>query len=248
MASISLFVFFVLSHLLLLHSVEGGNRNRPNCSSFQCGKFGFMGSPFTNITHSHCGYFTVNCTKTPPTIHLWGNKRVYEVINISYTNTSQSIRIKDSLLSDNLNMKTHKCESLDKTNLTFRSFPPISYVITSPTQTLFKCNHNHTLNITSPKNLKKKMSCKDNHNTYYYSHSNEGSPSSLSTCSIIQLPKREHSDKDTETKLPDKDELFSLLSAEFDLEVHVSHACRGCHHRGGQCGPDKMGNFFVTLQ
>jgi hypothetical protein len=83
------------------------------------------------------------------------------------------------------------------------------------------------------------MSCKDNHNTYYYSHSNEGSPSSLSTCSIIQLPKREHSDKDTETTLPDKDELFSLLSAVFDLEVHVSHACRGCHHRGGQCGPER---------
>jgi hypothetical protein len=31
------------------------------------------------------------------------------------------------------------------------------------------------------------------------------------------------------------------------LEVHVSHACRGCHHRGGQCGPEKMGNFFCHI-
>jgi hypothetical protein len=34
---------------------------------------------------------------------------------------------------------------------------------------------------------------------------------------------------------PDKDELFSLLSAEFDLEVHVSDACSSCHARGGLC-------------
>jgi hypothetical protein len=95
----------------------------------------------------------VNCDGTPPTIQLeWGG-RPYEVINISYTNTTQSTtRIKDPLLLDYLN--TQKCESL--TNLTFPSSPSISYEITSPNQTLFKCNR--TLPITSPTNFKN-MSC-----------------------------------------------------------------------------------------
>uniref|UniRef100_A0A2N9JAL1 Protein kinase domain-containing protein n=1 Tax=Fagus sylvatica TaxID=28930 RepID=A0A2N9JAL1_FAGSY len=49
------------------------------------------------------------------------------------------------------------------------------------------------------------------------------------------LPNKEH---------PDKDELFSLVSAEFDLEVHVSPACSSCHARGGQCQLYDKGNFF----
>ncbi|GMY18405.1 LEAF RUST 10 DISEASE-RESISTANCE LOCUS RECEPTOR-LIKE PROTEIN KINASE-like 1.1 isoform X1 [Fagus crenata] len=225
MPSISLFVFFVLSHLLLLHSAEGENRILPNCSSsFQCGKFGIIGFPFTNNT-PHCGLLPVNCTQTPPTIHLDGNGGPYEVINISYTNTTQSTRIKDLLLSDNLN--TQKCQFL--TNLTFSNSPSISYEITSPKQTLFKCNR--TLNITSPKNFKN-FSCGDYN--IYYSHSNHSSPTSFSECSIIQLPRTEHSAKD---------ELFSLLSAEFDLKVHVSDACSSCHGSGGSCGYDHEGKF-----
>uniref|UniRef100_A0A2N9H0A4 Protein kinase domain-containing protein n=1 Tax=Fagus sylvatica TaxID=28930 RepID=A0A2N9H0A4_FAGSY len=103
MASLSLFVFFVLSHLLLLHSAEEEKREPLNCSSFQCGKFGIIGFPFTNS-------------------------------------------------------KTH----------------------------------------------------------------------------FAELPRKEH---------PDKDELFSLLSAEFDLKVHVSDACSSCHGRGGQCDHDHEGKF-----
>ena len=227
MASLSLFVFFVLSHLVLLHSAEEEKSKPLNCSSsFQCGKFGIIGFPFTNSKHPFCrGLLPVNCDGTPPTIELeWGGRQ-YEVINISYTNTTQSTRIKDLVLSDNLNAQ--KCEFL--TNLTFPNSPSISYEITSPKQTLFKCNR--TPNITSPENFKN-ITCGDYN--IYYSHSNNTTPSSLSKCSIIQLPQNER---------PDKDELFSLFSAEFDLKVHVSHACGSCHGSGGRCDHGHEGKF-----
>ena len=220
MASLPLFVFFVLSHLLLLHPAEAENRNPPSCSSFQCGKFGFIGFPFTNSTSSSCGLLPVNCTQTPPTIRLEGNGGPYEVINISYTNTTQSTRIKDLLLSDNLN--NQKCQYL--TNSTLPNSALISYEITSPKQTLFKCNR--TPNIASPENFKN-ISCGDYN--IYFSQSNHSSPSSFTECSIIQLPRKEH---------PDKDELFSLVSAEFDLKMHVSVVCSSCHGKGGKCDLD----------
>ena len=229
MASLSLFVFFVLSHLLLLHSAEGENRYPPYCSSFHCGNLGINGFPFYNSENPSCvGLLDVNCDGKPPTIQLeWWDRRPYEVINISYTNTTQSTtRIKYLSLWDH--WKARKCEYL--TNLTFPSSPSISYEITSPNQTLFKCNR--TLHITSPTNFKN-MSCHDDYNIYY-SHSNHTPPSSLSKCSIIQLPRKEH---------PDKDELFSLLSAEFDLKVHVSVACSSCHGSGGSCELDHEGKF-----
>ena len=232
MASISLFVLFVLSHLLLLHSAE-----LPNCSSFQCGKFGIIGFPFFNRKYPSCGgLFAVDCDGTPPTIQLvWGGRQ-HEVINISYTNTTQSTtRIKDLSLLDYLN--TRKCESI--TNLTFPSSPSISYEITSPNQTLFKCNR--TLHITSPTNFKN-MSCHDDYNIYY-SHSNHTPPSSLSKCSIIQLPQKEQPDEEKREHL-DEDELFSLLSDELDLEVHVSDACSSRHGRGGQCELDDKRKFY----
>uniref|UniRef100_A0A2N9GAX9 Protein kinase domain-containing protein n=1 Tax=Fagus sylvatica TaxID=28930 RepID=A0A2N9GAX9_FAGSY len=66
------------------------------------------------------------------------------------------------------------------------------------------------------------MSC--NGNNFYYSHSNNSSPSFNSECSIIQLPVK---------GLLDYDNLFTFLTAEFDLEVLLSDPCPSCHGRGG---------------
>ena len=76
------------------------------------------------------------------------------------------------------------------------------------------------------------MSCGDYN--IYYTHSNQ---SSFSQCSIIHLPKNGH---------PDKYELFSLLSAEFNLEMQVSDACRRCHGIGGQCHQDEKEKFYCA--
>ena len=148
--------FFVLSHLVLLHSAEEeGKRENPNCRHFQCGKLGNISFPFTEIPplFPFCGLMQVECDKTPPMIHLpisvpWGwSERRYEVLNISYTNTTQNIRVKDHLLSDYL--KSNTCYYFD--NFAFPNSPFISFKLTTPNRTLFKCNH--ALHITSPRNF-----------------------------------------------------------------------------------------------
>ena len=231
MASVFLFVFFLLSHFVLLHSAEEVQRKLQNCSPFQCGKFGNIGFPVTNIPPPFCGLLRVICDQTPPTIQLpqgpWSG-RPYEVINISYTNyTTQTIRIRDLSLWEYLN--TSKCEYL--INFTLPNSPLISFKLTTPNQTLFKCSR--TLDITSPTNLEN-MSCGDYN--IYYTISNEASQSFPSGCSTIQLPVQEHSHK-AELK----------VTAEFDLEVRVSDACSRCYSRGGLCELDKRGEFNCTV-
>ena len=228
MATVFLFVFFVLSPLVLLPSAEEEKRDAQSCSSFQCGKFGMIGFPFrlNKRDYFNCGPLPVNCDQTPPTIQLplgW-SKGAYEVINIWYTNTTQFTRVKDLSLLEYLN--TNKCEYL--TDFTLPKSPFISFKLTTPSQSLFKCNR--TLDSNSYTKFKY-MSCGD-HN-FYYSHSNESTPSIISSqCSIIQLPVKEHS-YNNELNLTD----------EFDLEVHVSAACSSCRGKGGQCFPDSKGKF-----
>ncbi|KAK7836214.1 hypothetical protein CFP56_022820, partial [Quercus suber] len=106
MVSVSLFVFFVLSHLSLLHSVE----------------LQFIAT------------LPVNCDKTPPTIQLG--------------NTTQSMRIKDFLLSDYLT--SQKCEFLTKTRITHSndsspSFPSECSIIRVPAVK----EHSDDLNLTA---------------------------------------------------------------------------------------------------
>ncbi|KAM3740818.1 hypothetical protein ACB098_08G128000 [Castanea mollissima] len=230
MARVSMFVFFLLSHLLLLHSAEEVNRTLPNCSPIQCGKLGIIGFPFTDSSHPHCGLLPVKCDEIPPTIQLGWSRGPYEVVNISYTNTTLFTRIKDLLLSDALN--TQKCESV--TNFTLPNSPFISFKLTTPCQTLFKCNR--TLNINSPRNFKNR-SCGDYN--LYYSHLNDDSRSfSSGECSFIQLPRKKYSDKKT---------LFSLVSAEFDLQVYVSDACSSCYGRGGLCELEQNVKFHCAI-
>ena len=148
-----------------------------------------------------------------------------EVISFPQSNTT-SIRIKDQALEEKLS--SNNCEAL--TNLTSPDYKIVSFERITPKQTLFKCNH--TLNITAPKNFKTWV-CNDYN--IYYSHSNDSSPRFHSECSIIQLPVK---------GLPDYDNLFTFLTAEFDLEVHVSDSCLSCHRRGGQCF--NLGEFYCS--
>ena len=65
------------------------------------------------------------------------------------------------------------------------------------------------------------MTCRDYN--IYFCPSNEASQSFPSGCSSIQLPVNEYSHKD---------ELN--LTAEFDLELHVSDDCSSCHGKEGK--------------
>ncbi|KAM4096831.1 hypothetical protein ACJW30_08G134600 [Castanea mollissima] len=235
MASVSLFVFFVLSHLVLLHSAEeGGKPENPFCQHFQCGKLGNISFPFTKIPPLlPCRFMQVDCDETPQMIYLpvgvpgaW-RERQYEVLNISYTNTTQNIRVKD--LSLLVYLKSNKCHYFD--NFAFPISPFFSFKLTTPSRTLFKCN----LQITSPRNFKK-MTCR--HYNIYYSPSNEASQNLSSECSTIQVPVNETSHKDE----------LNLI-AEFDLELHESDDCSSCHGKEGKAvGCAVFAIFFmITL-
>ena len=231
MASVPLFVFFLLSQLVLLHSADG-KRNHQNCASFHCGKFGSISFPFANSTNSYCGLCPVDCDETTPMIQLGRDGRSYNVINISQSNASYAtIHVKDQVLQEHLNLR--RCKLLS--TLTFPNSNSISFEVTSPNQTLFKCNH--TLNLTCPRNFKI-TSCNDYN--IYYSHSNHTSPSFPPECSIIQLPKNGTSPADAD--------LYALLTADFNLEVHVSRDCISCYNRGGRCEQHDEGIFHCHLK
>ncbi|KAM3741343.1 hypothetical protein ACB098_08G169500 [Castanea mollissima] len=145
--------------------------------------------------------------------------RSYDVLNISQSSTSYAtVRVKDQVFQEHLNLR--RCSLLGTLN--FPNSPLVSFEITSPKQTLFKCKH--TLNLTAPRNFRN-TSC-DDYNIYY-SHSNQTSPSFPPECSIIQLPKNGTSTDDAD--------LYTLLTADFNLEVHVSRECISCDNRRGQC-------------
>ncbi|KAK4608003.1 hypothetical protein RGQ29_001718 [Quercus rubra] len=214
MASVSLFVVFVLSHLVLLHSAEEVKLENPHCWPFQCGKLGNISFPFTDIPPPppFCG-MQVKCDQTPK--HLpqgdWWNERRYEVISISYyTNATKYIRVKDHWLLKYPNSK--ECHYLINFALP-PDTPFISFKLATPNQTLFKCNRDSP--ITSPRNFKN-MTCEDYN--IFYSPSNETSQSLSSVCSTIQLPLNETSHEDD-----------LKIIAEFDLELHVSDDCIRCH-------------------
>ncbi|XP_030955857.1 LEAF RUST 10 DISEASE-RESISTANCE LOCUS RECEPTOR-LIKE PROTEIN KINASE-like 1.1 [Quercus lobata] len=238
MASVSLFVFFVLSHLVLLHSAEEeGKQENDYCRHFQCGKLGNISFPFTKIPlpSLFCHFMQVDCDETPPMIHLpislpwgWGwGERQYEVLNISYTNTTQHIRVKDRSLWEYLN--SNKCYYLDY--YAFPKSPFISFKLTTPNRTLFKCNSD--LNITFPRNFKN-MTC--GYHNIYYSPSNETSQNISSECSTIQLPVNETSHEDE----------LNLI-AEFDLELHVSDDCSSCHGKEGKAVAENKNNNKVVI-
>ena len=70
---------------------------------------------------------------------------------------------------------------------------------------------------------------------FYFTHSNDSSPSFPFECSIIQVPAvKEHSDD-------------LNLTAEFDLEVHVYDTCSRCYGGGSLCEHDKEGNFQCAI-
>ncbi|KAK7859783.1 leaf rust 10 disease-resistance locus receptor-like protein kinase-like 1.1 [Quercus suber] len=224
MAFGSVFVFFLLTNLLLLHSAEEEKSTHQNCPSFQCGIFGTIGFPFTNVSQPSCGLLPVNCDETAPKIQLplGLTGKSYQVINISYTNSTQSIRIWDfSLFKYSF---TEDCIYL--ANFTLPNSPLISFKLTKPIQTLLKCNR--TLDDTPPSDFKYR-GCGD-YDIHYYS------PTFASYCSVIQLP-----------VVVDVATHELNVTAEYNLEIHVSDACSSCYSRGGLCGLDNKGKFHCAI-
>ena len=107
MASVSLFVFFFIAHLVSLHSAEDEGIYPPNCPPFVCGKLGKIGFPFADHTRPECGLCILyDCgegnptNKTTPKIQLERNgTKLYDVEGISQADTIKIFRERNSAVA-----------------------------------------------------------------------------------------------------------------------------------------------------
>ncbi|XP_021298844.1 LEAF RUST 10 DISEASE-RESISTANCE LOCUS RECEPTOR-LIKE PROTEIN KINASE-like 1.1 [Herrania umbratica] len=236
MAAVSLLVLIVLSPFVLLHFAGAEEENsypyHPDCPPFPCGKLGEIRFPYTQRNRTECGLFVVDdCQGIIQKVQLQRGERWYQVNSISQAGT---ITIYDEVLAKRL--ETKDCESLK--NLSFPNLPHVTFEIV-PNLTLCKCN-----SPLNPSFLKKLSYTECKNSTVYYRQPNpQGMPeppdnmSSLCNCPIIQLPS---------TNLPpDKNplkensqlnnHLFHMLTPNVSVRVRVSHWCKKCHSRGGEC-------------
>ncbi|KAI8001489.1 LEAF RUST 10 DISEASE-RESISTANCE LOCUS RECEPTOR-LIKE PROTEIN KINASE-like 1.1 [Camellia lanceoleosa] len=219
----SIFPFFVVSHLVIVHStgqddVHGYQHGCPQ--SFNCGKLGPIKFPFSNDTYPRCGLCTVNCSEPVPKLHFGWMEERYEVKEFL---NDEAVNVRDKLISSN------SCD-IFSTLLLPHPTPSISYTI-SPNLTLFKCP---TYSNSSKPQLQTEVCNFSNCPGYtvYYTDPNQHTPTPAnpsSDCVVIQLP-----------MLPsirniNVSDLFSLLACEFTIGLHVSKECYECRHNGGQC-------------
>uniref|UniRef100_A0A7N2LRG2 Wall-associated receptor kinase galacturonan-binding domain-containing protein n=1 Tax=Quercus lobata TaxID=97700 RepID=A0A7N2LRG2_QUELO len=142
MASVFLFVFLFLSHLVSLYLAVGEEKYFPGCPPFFCGKVGKIRFPFANDTSPECGLLILHDCGDPhqmktPKIKLERDGTVlsYDVETISEANI---IKIKDRELQSVLD--SNSCESLKNWTLPSPSSPFISFQRVQDKLTLFKCN------------------------------------------------------------------------------------------------------------
>ena len=111
MASVFLFVFFLLSQLLLLNSTEVEVVYTKKCPPFHCGNLpGPLGFPFANMTNSKCGVFIIECRDDGfSKILLKEGGIPYDVVRI-YPN--KTIRIKNDWFREQ-HRPSDACESLN---------------------------------------------------------------------------------------------------------------------------------------
>ncbi|KAJ9140772.1 hypothetical protein P3X46_031377 [Hevea brasiliensis] len=213
MAFASFYLILLLS-LLTLHASAEVKNHHPSCPPFNCGKLGRISFPFTNTTHSDCGFIAVDgCSEPVQRIQLEGGGKWYEAKSISENNT---VQIHDEELQTLL--KSNQCYAFS--NLTLPSSPFLSFQVT-PNLTVFKCCH--TLNNT-PSSDSNYTGCKDYN--IFYNYLGHRLPSLPLLCSILQLPF---------SKPEKRNNIFELLTANYSLEIQVSSACYNCFKQGGQC-------------
>ncbi|KAG6650058.1 LEAF RUST 10 DISEASE-RESISTANCE LOCUS RECEPTOR-LIKE PROTEIN KINASE-like 1.1 isoform X1 [Carya illinoinensis] len=222
MASVSLFVFFLVSYLgLLLSAGQEESSYTQNCRRLLCGDLEKIGFPFIDITDPKCYVGIVNCNEeTHQTIQLGTGERQYELTSIGRIPKQPNayvLGIRDQKLSENLT--SGRCKFITNPTILPR-FPFISLQIKSHNRTFVKCD----------KAVKKfgwmqssDIKCEDGY-YLYDGHPSDGFPPG---CSPIQLPIKPR---------PSESEPYPV---EFELLVNVSDDCSPCHEKEGQCQIDR---------
>lgn len=222
MTPVTLFMFFVLANLAVLHSAEE-ERNHTRCPAyFFCSdNIGNISTfPFKSKAHPpECGLYSVDCSQgSSPRIQLEEGGYWQEFTSISDSNMISMIIIAKELRQ---RLETDPCNDENFNDLSLPNPSPISNVSTTYNLTLFKCNH--TLDHTSYRDIKL---CSSASHTYYISLNNNLS-SPPPQCSVVQLPFR--------TDLNHLNQTHYNLTADFTLQVIVSQKCYECYDREGIC-------------
>lgn len=156
MATISLFVVFVLSWLLLYSAEEERGSNCP--LDFYCGELGKMRFPFySSGINSTCGLFKLNCSGSVQTIQLVEGGRWYGVERVSQ---ADELILTDTVLRDHINSRNY-CNIFNN-YFTLPSSPWFTFGV-NKSLPLFICNR--TLHAAFPEGFNY-TTCKDD--TIYY--------------------------------------------------------------------------------
>ncbi|CAL8995010.1 unnamed protein product [Prunus brigantina] len=162
----ALFIFSLLTHLVVLHSTEEEKIHK-RCPPYYCNdQLSKLQFPFKSMTqHPECGLFTVDCSdQHNPRIQLREKGHWHELENISATNT---IFIDDKKLQQRL--KTDSCNDQFFNDLSLPSLTPV-FELLAHNLTLYQCT-----NATA-------------YYTYYTTWPDHSLPSLPSSCSIILMP------------------------------------------------------------
>ncbi|CAL5421603.1 unnamed protein product [Camellia sinensis] len=245
--------FFVLSHLLFLHSAGQDNTSFQNCpQSFQCGKLGQIKFPYSNITYPQCGLCTVNCGEAIPKLNFGVDQLWYEVHDKFLNHEVQNVTDKnlESLI------KSKSCDVFSvHLATTLPTTPSVSFTV-SPNLTFFKCPTG--VNGKLDKQIEH-FFC-HNHSYSYYNdclgytiyYKNPDDPHQsllineriLQSCGHFQLPVFSLNDG----KKRNASDLFSVLASEFSLGFHVSEECGKCNLTEGQCPRYNSSKFQCMVQ
>lgn len=229
-----LLILFVISYSLSRSSEDEGNSPQPVCpGSFYCSNLGYLSFPFYTSENPACGLCEVDCNQTVPTIQLTENYISYDLVQVM-PGSSVTIQVRDNYFANQIYNKS--CDSL-MYRFPLNSFF-ISYTVYS-TLTVLRCAKNPGLfeqveRYFSQEGEYYRFERCDDYNYYYtyssgYISANTNMPPS---CSVVTLPGNSPSifPKDT-----DFNNMFTLLTSEFNLVLQVSDDCQTCHGKGGKC-------------
>ncbi|XP_027152487.1 LEAF RUST 10 DISEASE-RESISTANCE LOCUS RECEPTOR-LIKE PROTEIN KINASE-like 2.1 [Coffea eugenioides] len=232
--------FILLCRALPLSAEEDSKSTESNTTTcpenFNCGNLAGVGFPFFDSSHScHCGFFKLNCKAMP------SPKFVFEFTADEWVDAlaigNSAITLHDNILEHLLDRRS--CESFDHSIMPLPNYPSISYSIL-PNITLYRCTKNPE---TSQKladffsGYKQYDKCDepDNGLTIYYQTPQHHAPTVnfsgdiQSLCKNVTLPVVSRHNYSVNA------DLFQLLTAEFDLEWHLSEDCYACNHEGREC-------------
>ncbi|XP_012075735.1 LEAF RUST 10 DISEASE-RESISTANCE LOCUS RECEPTOR-LIKE PROTEIN KINASE-like 1.1 isoform X2 [Jatropha curcas] len=225
MARLFVLVLFFVCHLALHSAEEEEMKHRPDCPPFFCGKLGEIKFPFSKTTGPpNCGLLKINgCDSYIQNIQLENGGKWFEVTDISQAG---DISIHDQALADLLH--SHNCETFK--NLSLPRFPFVSFEIKN-NLSLFKCEQK----LGHPYQLEYTTGCNNSH--IYYPRQNQTLPSVPPQCSLIQLPGNQNGNRSN---------IFTLLTANFFLQVHVHKTCQRCYARGEVCKTNREEHFYCA--